>query len=99
MNTFRLVITTQILENYGAHAWNGEGECPQYWKFKGGNEYIVAKGNLRRVIRAWKNRHVGRFSHKSEYWEEYPINTRIYTPGEETPDEKMHREMREWGWE
>ena len=31
-----LVIRTQIHENYGAHDWDGTGECPQYWKAKGG---------------------------------------------------------------
>lgn len=36
-----LVIRTQYRENYGAHDWNGEGECPQYWKSKGGSEYKV----------------------------------------------------------
>jgi hypothetical protein len=37
----KLVIGTQHCENYGAHAWNGEGECPQRWKFKGGDTYVV----------------------------------------------------------
>ena len=37
----KLVIQTQYKENYGAHDWNGEGECPQYWKFKGGETYVV----------------------------------------------------------
>ena len=36
-----LVIQTQHRENYGAHNWDGEGECPQHWKFKGGNTYFV----------------------------------------------------------
>ena len=36
-----LLITTQILENYGAHAWDGQGVCPQQWKAKGGNDYVV----------------------------------------------------------
>lgn len=36
-----LVIRTQYMENYGAHDWDGEGACPQYWKFKGGSEYKV----------------------------------------------------------
>ena len=36
-----LVIATQDYENYGAHDWDGEGECPQYWKMKGGSEYKV----------------------------------------------------------
>ena len=39
----KLLITTQIQENYGAHDWDGEGACPQYWKFKGGNDYVVKK--------------------------------------------------------
>ena len=37
----KLLITTQIQENYGAHDWDGEGACPQRWKFKGGNDYVV----------------------------------------------------------
>ena len=37
----KLVIQTQYCENYGAHTWDGEGECPQYWKFKGGETYVV----------------------------------------------------------
>ena len=36
-----LVIRTQIHENYGAHDWDGTGECPQYWKAKGGTEYKI----------------------------------------------------------
>ena len=36
-----LVIDTQYMENYGAHDWDGKGECPQYWKAKGGSEYKV----------------------------------------------------------
>ena len=39
----KLLITTQVYENYGAHDWDGEGECPQYWKAKGGNDYVVKK--------------------------------------------------------
>jgi hypothetical protein len=35
----QLLITTQYQENYGAHDWDGEGECPQYWKMKGGKDY------------------------------------------------------------
>ena len=37
----KLHIQTQIQENYGAHDWDGEGACPQHWKFKGGNDYMV----------------------------------------------------------
>jgi hypothetical protein len=93
-NAFRLVVTTQVCENYGAHCWDGTGDCPQGWKFKGGNEVVVAKGNPQRVSRAWKRLNLNnpRFSHKSEYWEEYPINVQILAPGEETEDEKLKRE-------
>lgn len=37
----KAVIQTQFLENYGAHDWDGKGECPQYWKPKGGSTYII----------------------------------------------------------
>ena len=36
-----IVFQTQHRENYGAHDWDGKGECPQYWKFKGGDTYIA----------------------------------------------------------
>ena len=38
--TIRLVFQTQYLENYGAHCWDGEGECLSGGKPKGG-AYIV----------------------------------------------------------
>jgi hypothetical protein len=41
----KLMITTQVQENYGAHDWDGEGACPQRWKFKGGNDYSYALGS------------------------------------------------------
>ncbi len=37
----KLAIYTQYMENYGAHDWDGVGECPQYWKMKGGSTYVV----------------------------------------------------------
>jgi len=36
------------MENYGAHDWDGEGECPQYWKFKGGEDYFYPLGDYGR---------------------------------------------------
>jgi hypothetical protein len=39
----KLLITTQTWENYGAHDWDGQGQCPQYWKAKGGSDYVVKK--------------------------------------------------------
>jgi hypothetical protein len=37
----KLLITTQLYENYGAHDWDGKGSCPSYWKAKGGNDYVI----------------------------------------------------------
>lgn len=37
----KLYITTQIYENYGAHDWDGQGECPQRWKAKCSGDYYV----------------------------------------------------------
>jgi len=39
----KLLITTQVYENYGAHDWDGKGECPSYWKAKGGSDYVIKK--------------------------------------------------------
>jgi hypothetical protein len=44
----QLLITTQTQENYGAHDWDGEGACPQYWKFKGGQDYKYSLGSTLR---------------------------------------------------
>jgi hypothetical protein len=44
----QLLITTQTQENYGAHDWDGEGACPQYWKFKGGIDYKYSLGTTLR---------------------------------------------------
>lgn len=41
----KLHIQTQYMENYGAHDWDGEGLCPQRWKFKGGEDYFYQLGN------------------------------------------------------
>jgi len=45
----KLLITTQVHENYGAHDWDGQGECPQYWKAKGGNDYVVKNINVNKA--------------------------------------------------
>jgi len=47
----KLVIQTQVRENYGAHDWDGEGECPQYWKCKGGETYVVPSLTVAQVLK------------------------------------------------
>ena len=40
---YRTLVTTQYLENYGAHSENGKFEDGNScWKFKGGEQYIVS---------------------------------------------------------
>jgi hypothetical protein len=53
----KLLITTQVYENYGAHDWDGVGECPQYWKAKGGNDYVVKrfKGDATTAVMALRS--------------------------------------------
>ena len=56
----KLLITTQIQENYGAHDWDGTGECPQYWKFKGGNDYVIKNftdfGRVTEIVMALRDK-------------------------------------------
>ena len=57
----QLFIHTQVRENYGAHEWDGVGDCPQYWKAKGGNTYkvrsdLVAAGLLTELVMAVRSR-------------------------------------------
>jgi hypothetical protein len=40
------------MENYGAHDWDGEGECPQHWKFKGGEDFFYPLGDAGRSAEA-----------------------------------------------
>ena len=42
--TFRIVLSTQVHENYGVHCWDGKGFCPSHWKAKRGNEYHLSVG-------------------------------------------------------
>jgi hypothetical protein len=48
----QLLITTQTQENYAAHDWDGQGTCPQYWKFKGGQDYKYDLGPVARNAEA-----------------------------------------------
>ena len=40
--TIDVHVLSAIRENYGAHDWDGTGECPQMWKNKGGDNYIIS---------------------------------------------------------
>jgi hypothetical protein len=65
------IVLTQVMENYGAHAWDGKGECPQYWKAKGGNEYIVR--GCRTHIEAMSL--VASRMSNNHAWREFPVGS------------------------
>lgn len=71
----KLVIHTQYRENYGFPEWDGKGECPQHWKFKGGNTYFIPNfkdfNNVNEVI--GKLISVG-LTYKNEASEEYILD-------------------------
>lgn len=55
----QIIIYTQVYENYGAHDWDERGECPQYWKAKGGYTQIVQnvpRSELQDAITHWTKR-------------------------------------------
>lgn len=51
----KIVIYTQVRENYGAHDWDGEGQCPQYWKCKGGNTFVVPDLTVEQTLKVKEN--------------------------------------------
>ena len=44
------VVYVQMQENYGAHDWDGEGNCPQYWKNKGGEVFHVHAFSIQEAV-------------------------------------------------
>jgi len=76
----KLVIDTQFCENYGAHSWDGQGECPQRWKFKGGETYVVpniTSAQQARIERDGIPTISALIETDNDYSKEYIINYRI----------------------
>ena len=71
----KLLITTQVYENYGAHDWDGVGECPQYWKAKGGSDYVVKrfKGDATTAVMALR----GQIEQDNDAYRESIINWEV----------------------
>lgn len=69
------IVHTQYCENYGAHDWDGTGECPQYWKNKGGDTYVLDSGvdvdAFHRAV-AFKSDHAEEFVLESYESDELP---------------------------
>jgi len=76
----KLVIHTQHKENYGAHDWDGKGECPQYRKFKGGNTYVVrdlSSAHINKIADQGIPTLTKLIESKSEAFEEYILGWEI----------------------
>lgn len=73
----KFVIQTQFRENYGAHAWDGEGECPQYWKCKGGETFIVDVSLEEAQSTEFWNTVQKCIEHSSDYSEEFIIHEQL----------------------
>jgi hypothetical protein len=70
----KIVISTQYMENYGAHDWDGSGECPQYWKCKGGSEYMIESIPLNIDYAEVVDMVKGQIEKDNDYCREYIIN-------------------------
>jgi len=69
----KIVIHTQFRENYGAHDWDGKGECPQYWKFKGGDTYVLNVSLDEAQDPSFYDAVYKCIEHSSDYSQEYVI--------------------------
>lgn len=77
----KLLITTQVYENYGAHDWDGEGECPQYWKAKGGVDYVIKNVDECDMIDVVVDRVRAQIECDSEGYQESIIGYRVVADG------------------
>lgn len=75
--SIRVVFQTQFLENYGAHCWDGEGECPQRWKPKGGSTYIVSASAEDIAMSSWWDTVERAIEKSNDYEREYILDHKI----------------------
>ena len=75
--SIRIVFVTQYLENYGAHDWDGEGECPQYWKPKGGSTYVVPCTPEQLADVEWYNAVENGIAKRNDYEQEYIVDVKV----------------------
>ena len=64
-------VSTQCRENYGAHDWDGNGECPQYWKNKGGEDWIILNAPSEEDAVHYVDHYV---CHSNDYSQEYVVS-------------------------
>ena len=90
----KFVISTQYMENYGAHSEDGKfcsGNA--YWKMKGGTDYIVS--DLDRIQDAIAFV-MARFGENDLYGKEFPIKFRTFAEWEREMEAEPDAEYREF---
>jgi len=103
---FRVVITTQVQENYGTHCCECESDescvCSSHWKAKGGNEYHIPLGDANAVlalgqasIQAIVDSVIPSIGSSDRFFQEYFLEWSIYANEEQTFEE----ECIECSWE
>ena len=90
----KFVISTQYLENYGAHCEDGKfSNGNAYWKFKNGSDYIVS--GLTRIQDAVAFV-MAKFGDNDLYGKEFPIKFRTFEQWEdelEAMDDSEYRDF------
>ena len=86
------VISTQTIENYGAHAGDGKFSSGNaYWKFKGGTDYIVS--GLDRIADAAAFV-MAKAGENSLGYKEFPIEMQTYDEWvAKLPEDEEYREF------
>lgn len=70
----KFVVKTQYLENYGAHDGEGRFQDGQaYWKFKGGNDYIVSDVERAADAMAFV---MAKYSNNNIHFKEFPTEVK-----------------------
>jgi hypothetical protein len=107
--TFRVVVNSQVYENYGTHCCDCKDDesctCAPYWKAKGGSEYHRTVGTAADVmamgskgVEEIANAIRATFERNDRFWHEYAIGWELVPSTQETYEEQMLREMHEEGW-
>ena len=90
----KFVISTQYLENYGAHCEDGKFSSGNaYWKFKNGTDYIVS--GLTRIQDAVAFV-MAKFGDNDLYGKEFPIKFQTFEQWEdelEAMDDSQYRDF------
>ena len=95
----KILLHTQCHENYGAHDWDGKGQCPQYWKAKGGNDIELDRELTwneaadAKLVKSLAAAAAAKINRKSDYSEECVMDWELVTSDHLTWFEKSQLEL------